>query len=85
MDETSSNDNRQDDQSPACIAAELQPRHLDGVYSLPVVGRPLRQVRDICDGLRPAESDSIGVRTGKQVARCGLVALATGVTAIAVF
>jgi len=48
----------------------------DGIYGLPVVGAPARQVRAFYDDMEPQPEDSIGVTVGKNVIRYGTVAAA---------
>jgi len=57
---------------------ELVEQRVGGLYGLPVVGRPARTVRDFYDGMKPAETDSFGVRAGKKLVRGGTVVVATG-------
>ncbi|QXG77487.1 hypothetical protein KUM42_08280 [Modestobacter sp. L9-4] len=59
-------------------------RYTTRIYDMPVVGKPLRQVRELADSLRPTDEDTWGVRAGKNLARGSIVAGTTGVVMIAV-
>jgi len=65
-------------------APKAMPAAETGIYALPVVGSPLRRVRDVADGLRPVDGDSAGVKAGKNLARGGFVVVVTGVSMMAV-
>ena len=58
------------------------PSERGGIYSVPVVGSHLSDVRDFYDELKPTPDDSVGVTLGKNAIRYGTVA-ATGVAATA--
>jgi hypothetical protein len=53
------------------------------IYQLPLVGGPLRNVRDFYNEMRPTEDDAFEIALGKNVVRYGTVAVA-GVGAAAV-
>ena len=54
-----------------------------GIYDLPLIGRPLSDVRDFYDSMEPKPEDSLGVGLGKNVVRYGTV-VAAGVGAVGV-
>lgn len=54
-----------------------------GIYDLPVVGGPARDVRVFFDDMRPLPDDSVGVTVGKEILRYGTV-IAAGVAGVAV-
>jgi hypothetical protein len=49
---------------------------MNGIYGLPVVGRPACKVREFYDGMEPQPEDSAGVTFGKNAIRYGTVAAA---------
>jgi hypothetical protein len=56
------------------VRSEVVPsRRTDGIYGLPVVGKPAQRVRAFYDDMQPQPSDNFGVIAGKQVLRYGAV------------
>lgn len=56
----------------------------NGVYALPVVGGPLRQVRDIVEGLHPTAEDNAAVVVAKRTLQGAVITGAAAVAAIVV-
>jgi hypothetical protein len=79
-------DHEAQDQSEAAPegAVASGQRYTTGIYDMPVVGKPLRQARELADFLRPTDEDTWGVRAGKNLTRASIVAGTTGVVMIAV-
>lgn len=67
---------------------ERGPRPSGGVYSAPIVGKKLADAREFFDEMAPKETDSPGVRFGKNTVRYTAVAAAgagaAGLTAVVV-
>jgi len=55
-----------------------------GIYALPVVGPRFQQARDITEGLRPTESDSLPQVVAKRAAQASVIAGTAAVAAIVV-
>lgn len=60
------------------------PQAPTGVYALPVVGGPLRQVREVVEGLHPTPEDNLPVTIAKHTAQGALITLAAATAAIVV-
>ena len=63
-------------------ATELTPMPPTGVYALPVVGGPLRQVREVAEGLQPTPEDNLPVTIAKHTVQGALITLAAATAAI---
>jgi hypothetical protein len=68
---------------PQPAGAPERTRPTGGIYDLPLVGGPARNVREFYDELAPTPTDSTGVIVGKQLLRYGTV-VAAGTAGVAV-
>lgn len=57
----------------------------EGIYSLPLVGSTLSQVRGFYEDIAPMPDDLLQVKVAKEVVRYGTVAIVSAVATIAVF
>ena len=69
---------------PLVEVAEQLPAKPTGVYALPVVGGPLRQVREVVEGLHPTPEDNVAVVIAKRTLQGAVITAATAATAIVV-
>lgn len=61
-----------------------EPPRPQGIYAIPILGPRFQQARDVTEGLRPTENDSVPQVVAKRTAQASVIAGTAAITAIIV-